>query len=98
VRTTVDIPEVLLRSARRQAAERHVTLSAVVADALRADLAKRPLADAPPFRLFTVKGRLVQPDLDLDRTSALFALDDEAEFGRASAGASRPGQRKRRTG
>ena len=34
----------------------------------------------PPFQLHTVLGRLVQPGLDLDRTSAILSLDDELQF------------------
>jgi hypothetical protein len=81
MRTTINISEPVLRSARRRAAERGVTLSAFAEDALRAQLARKESAAAPSFRLHTVRGRLVRPDLDLDRTSALLALDDEATFG-----------------
>jgi len=80
VRTTIDLPEPLLRNAKRRASERGVTLSAVVEDALRYLLAARPKGPETPFRLHTVRGRLVQPDLDLDRTSALVTLDDESDF------------------
>jgi hypothetical protein len=81
VRTTINISEPVLRSARRRAAERGVTLSTFAEDALRAQLARKESAVAPAFRLHTVRGRLVRPDLDLNRTSALLALDDEARFG-----------------
>ena len=80
MRTTVNLSEPVLRSAKRRASERGVTLSAVLEDALRAHLARKESAPAPPFQLHTVRGRLVQPNLDLDRTSALVAIDDEAEF------------------
>src|SRR5579884_3426504 len=68
VRTTIDLPEPLLKDAKRCAAERGVTLTAIVADALRTYLILRRVS-APPFRLHTVGGRLAQPTLDLDRTS-----------------------------
>jgi hypothetical protein len=80
MRTTVDLPEPLLRTAKRRAAERGVTLSELLGDALRGHLARRPAAIVPPFQLHTVRGRLVQPNLDLDRTSALLVRDDESEF------------------
>ncbi len=80
MRTTIDVPEPILRSAKRRAAERRVTLSAVVTDALRADLAGKKSAPAAPFELITFKGRLVQPDLDLNRTSEIFMEDDTAAF------------------
>jgi hypothetical protein len=80
MRTTVTLPEPLLQNAKRRASERGVTLSALIEDALRIHLAgtKPPRAEA--FRLFTVRGRLVDPRLDLDRTSALISLDDETRF------------------
>jgi hypothetical protein len=80
MRTTVDLSETVLQSAKRIAAERGVTLSVVVEDAVRAQLNRKLFPPAPPFRLHTVRGKLVQPNLDLDRMSALLALDDETEF------------------
>jgi len=80
VRTTIDLPEPLLENAKKRAAERGITLSAVVEDALRAHLAARPGGSDKPFRLHIVRGRLVQPELDLDRTSALVTSDDESDF------------------
>lgn len=82
MRTTVDLPEPLLKSAKRLAAQQSATLSAVVEDALRVFLARKSIAPAAPFRLHTVGGRLVQPTLDLDRTSALAVADDEAAYGK----------------
>ena len=80
MRTTVDLPEPLLNNAKRRAAELKVTLSEVVQDALRGHLAQRSLRGTRDFQLHTVRGRLVRPDLDLDRTSLLVTLDDEAEY------------------
>ena len=80
VRTTIDLPEPLLHNAKRRASERGVTLSALVEDALRSHLSAKPKGTDTPFHLHTVRGRLVQPDLDLDRTSALVARDDESDF------------------
>jgi ribbon-helix-helix CopG family protein len=82
MRTTITLPDTLLKNAKRRAAQRGVTLSALLEDALRGHLAGQPLARHAPFRLYTVRGRLVNPHLDLDRTSALFVADDEAEFAR----------------
>ena len=81
MRTTVSLPEPLLENAKRRAAARGVTLSAVIEDALRSHLTEAE-ASAPPFRLHTVRGRLVNPNVNLDRTSELLALDDEADFSR----------------
>lgn len=80
VRTTVTITEPLLENAKQCAAQRGITLSALIEDAVRRYLAVTEATPAVPFRLHTVRGRLVEPGLDLDRTSALVALDDEAEF------------------
>jgi len=85
VRTTIDLPEPLLQNAKRRAADRGVTLSALVEDALRGHLAARPAQTAAPFKLHSVRGRLVRPDLDLDRASSLITLDDESEFGRGKS-------------
>ena len=80
VRTTVSIPGPLLANAKERAGERGITLSALIEDALRKALADARPAAAPPFRLHTVRGTQVNPNLDLDRTSALIALDDEDDY------------------
>jgi hypothetical protein len=80
MRTTVSISEPLLRSAKRRASERGVTLSALLEDALRVHLTRKPSDASTPFKLHTVAGKLVNPELDLDRTSALEVLDDELTF------------------
>ena len=80
MRTTITLPDPLLRTAKRRAADLHVTLSEVIEDALRASFFRAASQAVPPFQLHTVHGRLVQPGLDLDRTSALLALDDELQF------------------
>jgi hypothetical protein len=56
MRTTLVLDDQLLRQAKRQAAERNTTLSAVVNDALREAL--RPRAEKPrPFTLVTYRGK-----------------------------------------
>ena len=82
MRTTVSLPDPLLRNAKQRAAERHTTLSGLIEDALRAHLARPDKPVPSSFRLYTVRGRLVNPRLDLDRTSALVAADDEAAYSR----------------
>lgn len=84
MRTTISLAEPLLLNAKQLASRRGVTLSEVVEDALRADLARQLTDDSPPFHLHTVRGKLVQPDLDLDRTSALLTGDDELIFSSGS--------------
>jgi len=80
MRTTIDVPEPLISNTKSLAAERGTTLSGVIEDALRKLLSEKPLPAAPAFRLRTVSGRLVNPGLDLDRTSALIVADDEESF------------------
>jgi hypothetical protein len=83
MRTTIDLPEPLLKNAKLRAAQRGVTLSVVVEDALRGHLASRITAPASRFELHTVRGRLAAEGLDLDRTSELIAQEDELEFGQS---------------
>ncbi len=73
MRTTVDINDELLKEAKRQAADRGVTLRSLFERALRAHL-DRP-ARGGGFRLKwrTEKGRL-QPGARLDDRDALFDL------------------------
>jgi len=80
MRTTVTLPDPLLRTVKRAAAARGVTLSVFLEDAARAQLTRSDTKATSPFRLHTVRGRLLQPDLDLDRTSDLVTFDDEAAF------------------
>ena len=80
MRTTVSLPDPLLQSAKRRAAERKITLSGLIEDALRSHLARPEGAAAPAFRLHTVRGKGVNPNLDLDRTSALVAEEDEVDY------------------
>ena len=80
MRTTISLPAPLLENAKQCAAERNVTLSALLEDALRCLLARNPSSSVPAFRLHTVRGKLVDPNMDLDRTSALVVMEDEASF------------------
>ena len=72
MRTTVDLDDDLLAAARRRAAERGMTLTAVIEEALAAVLATRPAKDAR-FRLRWKphRGRL-RPGIDLADRDALF--------------------------
>jgi len=76
----VNLPDPLLENARRFAEKQGMTLNQLLEDALRRRLAERRTSSAKPFRLHTVRGKLLNPNLDLDRTSALIAADDEAEY------------------
>jgi hypothetical protein len=80
MRTTVDLPEPLLDNAKRRAAELNVTLSDVVQDGLRMVLNAQPGAPPKKFKLLTVGGGLVDPNLDLGKISELVAKEDEEEY------------------
>lgn len=78
MRTTVNIAEPLLENAKLQAAQRGVTLSDVVEDGLRMLLATPRPTNRRKFKLKTVAGTLVDPSIDLNKTSLLIIADDEA--------------------
>jgi hypothetical protein len=80
MRTTINLGNVVLQNARAAAVGRGVTVSELLEDALRAYLSPADSGTAPPFQLHTVRGTLVQPDLDLDRSSALIVEDDELAY------------------
>ena len=80
MRTTVRLDDDLLRAVKRYAAERQLTLTAVLEQALRQMLAlQEKLESRPPVRLPTFKGRGLQPGVDLDDSAALLALMERAE-------------------
>lgn len=62
-----------------------MTLSILIEDALRHQLAQTQPQSHPEFRLHTVRGKLVNPELDLDRTSSILAAEDEERFRNANA-------------
>jgi len=80
MRTTVAISDPLLENTKQYAELRGTTVSTVIEDALRLLLSQASAAPARPFKLHTVKGRLVDPNRNLDRTSELLALDDEDDY------------------
>ena len=82
MRTTISLPDPLYANARLYAREHGVSFSDLVEDALRSHMAAKPTQAVREFRLHTVRGRLVNPDLDLNRTSALEIENDEREFSR----------------
>ena len=79
MRTTISLDDNLGRTARRRARQEGLSLSALVARALRTLLTDRGArTDTQPFRLVTVSGGGPLPGVDLDRTSGLIVTDDEA--------------------
>ncbi len=75
MRTTIRLDDELLAQAKQYAARTGQTLTAVIEDALRQALARRP-DDSPrkPVRLTTVGGRGPLPGVDLDDSAALLDL------------------------
>jgi|HubBroStandDraft_6_1064221.scaffolds.fasta_scaffold1443485_2 hypothetical protein len=55
-----------------------ISLPALLEDVLLCRPARRPSSSVPAFRLHTVRGKVVDPNMDLDRTSALVVMEDEA--------------------
>jgi hypothetical protein len=79
MRTTVDLPDELLRQARRQAAEEGTTLTALLADGLRMRLAETPERPRRRRRLpVSSLGGGLQPWVDpASNASLLDAADDD---------------------
>jgi hypothetical protein len=82
MRTTVDLPEPVLQNARRRAAERNVTLSEIVTEALVTELNAPTPTVAQPFKLVTFGGpnSAVRPGIDLNKISAIIADEDEIYY------------------
>lgn len=78
MRTTVTLPDDLLRRARKAALERSCTLSEIVEEALLRALsaAGRP-PEAGPTKLVTYGGRGVRPGVNLDSGSDLLDRMEE---------------------
>lgn len=76
----MNVDEGMIEKARSAAVGRGVTMGELLEDALRTYLSRSEDVPAPPFQLHTVRGELVNPNLDLDRTSALLTLDDESAY------------------
>lgn len=77
MRTTLDLNAQLVRLAKRLAAERGTTLTAIIEDALREKLTRpRRGSGAKRRALHTFKGDGLQPGVSLESTSALLDLLD----------------------
>jgi hypothetical protein len=80
MRTTIDIPESLLREAKERAARRGSTLGQVVEDALRASFSSVDAsAVAGPVQLPTYGEGGVLPGVDLDDSAALLDLMEQTD-------------------
>jgi len=75
MRTTVRLPDDLMKAAKRRAVETGRTLTSVIEDALRSALARgNQRASRPPVELPTYGSGGVLPGVDLDDTAALLDL------------------------
>lgn len=75
MRTTVRLPDDLMKAVKRHAVETGRTLTDVIEEALRAELARRDtprVREAPPLPTYGSGG--LRPGVDLDDTSGLLDL------------------------
>lgn len=76
MRTTIRLDDDLLRELKKRAAERGTTLTALIQDALRAELAPADAPDAGPFQMLTYGEGEPRPGVDLDDSAKLRDLMD----------------------
>ena len=80
MRTTISLEDRLAEQVRRRAEEEGLSVSAFIARTLDDALKRMAPRPSPPFRLVTVKGEGLHPEIELDRPRALVAEDDETIF------------------
>lgn len=71
MRTTVNIDDDMLKLARLRATEEGTTLGALVTDALRERLIRRPRAEQEPFEVVTWGEGGTHPGIDLNNNAAV---------------------------
>ncbi len=76
MRTTVNLDDQLLMSAKHRAVEENVTLARIIENALRDALAK-PRAESKTIKLVTASGLGVKPGVDLSNGRALQGIMDD---------------------
>jgi hypothetical protein len=76
MRTTLNLDDQLLISAKHRAVEESVSLAQVIENALRESLAK-PRAKRETIRLITASGPGVKPGVDLDNGRSLLDIMDD---------------------
>jgi len=78
MQTTIQLDESLLAQATKLAEAKGCDLSRFIEETLRDKIAPKPLVDRQPFfRLTTVGGKGLRPGVDLNNSTALFALMDQ---------------------
>lgn len=77
MRTTIQLDDDVFRAFKARAAQRGTSLAREIEQALRADLvARAAAAEAPPYRVRTVRGTAPVPGVDLNSHAALDDLLD----------------------
>jgi hypothetical protein len=80
MRTTIRLDDHLLQRAKASAAATGQTLTALIEEALREKLARRPASPRrKPVKLRTFKGHGLRPGVDLDDSAALLDIMDRAD-------------------
>ena len=82
MRTTISLDDQLAAQVRREAAAQGRSVSAFIAGVLSDALRQREPAEAPPFRLVTLRGSRPRSGVDLDRPRDLDTKEDERTFTR----------------
>ena len=82
MRTTISLDDRIFDAVKRRAAQEGKSVSGFIASVLD-DALKREARRDPerPFRLVTVGGPGVYPEVDLDRPRQLLVAEDEDHFG-----------------
>lgn len=79
MRTTISLDDGLASDVKRRAAEKGVSVSALIESLIRAGLhAEEAVQPVAPFRLITAGGGGVLPGVDLDRAARLVDDGDQA--------------------
>ena len=77
MRTTVNIQDSLLEKAKKYSLKTGLTMGSVMESALALFFKENENKNVKSdFKLITVKGELVNPDINLDRTSEILSSDD----------------------
>jgi plasmid stability protein len=77
MRTTITLDDGLAADLKRRARTEGKSVSAIIAEALRAQLGKRAMPPkTAPFRLVTVKGGGLRPGVDVTKLRALDEIED----------------------
>lgn len=78
MRTTVRLPDAILKTAKKAALERNISLTKLIEEALQEKLYNlHPVNSKHSVNLVTFKGNGLQPGVDLDDSAALLEIMEE---------------------